>query len=151
MRNTLQAIPIILILSSIVCGCGRVYEVDPAFEPYVDNFVNLAHKYRGWTQLENLIMEFGDDRDDIGGRCFEGTFISTPRVVINYDHWKSLNEYDREVLVFHELGHCILQRGHNGRRGLNGLPISIMFPTALRGVDYVSNQSEYEFELFNGN
>ena len=63
----------------------------------------------------------------------------------------------RKVLIFHELGHCSLNRPHDSRRGdgvnyPSNMPLSMMFPT-INGIALYYNQgynSYYEQELIDG-
>ena len=41
------------------------------------------------------------------GLCQDG------QVLLNFDHWKMINQWERKELVYHELGHCMLHLGHN--------------------------------------
>lgn len=36
-------------------------------------------------------------------------------IQINPTHWKNYSIEQREQLIYHELGHCVLNRGHNDR------------------------------------
>lgn len=47
-------------------------------------------------------------------------------VYINKDWWDSKKEKDQRVLLYHELTHCVFNRGHDDRKYANGMPFSIM-------------------------
>lgn len=49
-------------------------------------------------------------------------------VYINETWWNAKEESDRRVLLYHELTHCVFQRGHESRKFANGMPYSIMSP-----------------------
>jgi hypothetical protein len=70
--------------------------------------LNLNLKSRG------LIIEFAHLKDNAAGTS---TFSSPVHIQIDKDHWDKLGNYEgadlkREEIIFHELGHGILQRKH---------------------------------------
>ncbi len=74
-----------------------------------------------------------------------------PVIVLNQDGWKAYGEFSREIVIFHELGHCILHREHdNGTVERNGetIPASIMNKHVLDVEDYLLNRDYYLQELF---
>lgn len=71
--------------------------------------------------------------------------LKTPVVYINKIYWDDatyLKEIDKEEIVFHELGHCVLNRGHETEK------TSIMYPHHLGPTRYQINYSAYINELF---
>lgn len=55
---------------------------------------------------------------------------------------RQIEAADREELMFHELGHCILNRPHVNSTA------SIMYPSHLGGGGYLNNYANYLSELF---
>lgn len=58
----------------------------------------------------------------------------------------------RQALIFHELGHCLFHRGHLTDTEYSTylkrmVPVSIMYPTILRSLDYYGRQEIYNSEL----
>jgi len=47
-------------------------------------------------------------------------------IEIDQSFWNRASHLQREMVVFHELGHCILRRGHKEDRFQNGICKSIM-------------------------
>ena len=47
-------------------------------------------------------------------------------VIIDRDYWDNGSDLEREFLVFHELGHCVLKREHLDEADARGNCISIM-------------------------
>ncbi len=102
---------IVFIFQIINTGCNRPEEgIDPAFIEYVDLFIKEAAD-RGHT------FEYSDVRsirfDDIEESTVNGTcnFVSRD-VAIDSDRWEGASESSRTSTIFHELGHCILDRRH---------------------------------------
>tara|TARA_Y100000034_G_scaffold134332_1_gene202476 strand:- start:5458 stop:6255 length:798 start_codon:yes stop_codon:yes gene_type:complete len=77
--------------------------------------------------------------------------LETRTIYINNRFWERLNEIDRKILIYHELGHCVLERTHNHSFGENGKPNSIMSEFLIVDNDFVSKEEEYLKELFNQN
>jgi len=47
-------------------------------------------------------------------------------VVVDNGYWDNATELEKEYVVFHELGHCLLDRAHDDSRTNNGFCTSIM-------------------------
>ena len=37
---------------------------------------------------------------------------STKHIIVNLDHWKTINKWQKKELIFHELGHCVCGLWH---------------------------------------
>lgn len=92
------------------------------FKPYVESFVYDGSMHGVHLEIKDLIIRFGDlnrDARDDGlvtlGICRTAPF-KTPKIYIDSNHWEDMNEYKRTALIYHELGHCILKRGHIDKR-----------------------------------
>jgi len=69
--------------------------------------------------IENISHE------GVAGTCSYGA--RSPRhVTIDLPFWQGAGFYSREMVVFHELGHCILNRDHSEDTTGNGFCASIM-------------------------
>lgn len=66
---------------------------------------------------------------------------------LDAEWWKVLGAHQREQLMFHELGHCVLGRGHDTELHPDGRPMSIMFPNLLKAHVYGEHRHEYIKEL----
>ena len=86
--------------------------IDPALQPYVDRFILEAERRNVSPDMEGLQVSF----DPLGqlAVCGFGTIDTnlTPEVVVTNICWDNLNEWGREILMFHELGHAVLDRRH---------------------------------------
>ncbi len=56
------------------------------------------------------------------GACF----YSSDLVLIHSSTWGDLPEYRKEILMSHELGHCVLDLGHRNKMKEDGCPESMM-------------------------
>lgn len=70
------------------------------------------------------------------------------RVTFDPDFWYSVSETQREILAHHELGHCVLFRGHRTSILSSGIYASIMYPQIMKSSTYTSNYDYYQDELF---
>jgi hypothetical protein len=136
-------------------GAAGEYRVDPVFEPYVQDFIAEGAK-RGKTidfSDSGLIVEFSDR---VVGGASGFCYVGQHHVVIDKSEWFSLSEDIRGFLLFHELGHCELNRGHTNVKFDNNVWQSIMRGSPLEGIEvwlpvpYFGFRKEYYIdELFN--
>ena len=75
------------------------------------------------------------------------------RVVINTVYWNTATDLEKEFLIFHELGHCYLQRSHLDSKSNNGICSSIMHSSANVCKNNYSPETRESYleELFNSN
>lgn len=106
------------------------YSVPAEVEPYVQRFRDELQK-RGQTgATDNLVIAFGQlQGGDFCGQCLLESG-QTPRITLNADSncWRSTSDNERECLIFHELGHCLLNRNHRTDRFPNKAYVSLMNP-----------------------
>lgn len=72
------------------------------------------------------------------------------QVVIGADFWNRSSHYSRELIVFHELGHCYLNRQHDNRKSNDGRCQSIMRNGNGTCVDFYTGKTRKQLldELF---
>lgn len=106
------------------------YSVPADVEPYVQLFRAEASKRGIAVSTDNLIITFGaGQKEDICGQCVL-EMGKTSRITLNNDAlcWQQANQNERECLIFHELGHCLLKRGHKTDKFPNEIYVSLMNP-----------------------
>lgn len=113
-------------------------QVDPEFEKYVQRFEE--HYGRSIPAIISIV--FVDDMEEAVGRCY----WYSRNIEIDREYWDTHGEAGREQLIFHELGHCVLNRRHNTKR-MQNCPASIMYPS-LSPACYAKYRKEYIKELF---
>ena len=102
-------------------------EIDPQLAPYFERFESEALQ-RGvdaqvTAQVSGRLTTI--EESGVAGRCEH--YTNRPNaVLIDQSYWQKASELQKEYLVFHELGHCFLQRSHLDDRHANGRCISIM-------------------------
>ena len=144
----------------VVLGCTkeeqliRISNVQSELIPYFRTFEHEAQA-RGvlidasFSEIEARIVAINDG--NVIGRC---RYNSHHPNAINIDrsYWERASELDREMVVFHELGHCYLDRGHTERTTSSGICLSLMASgTGDCWLQYVESTREYYLdELFSG-
>lgn len=152
----------VLFLQACVKEEIMVYEVPPNIQPYIDLFESEAAKRGLDINIDNLIVEFesdliGPQGEEAAGLCtFQSDNNPTPHIHLDTNSYNWTNNiHHREILVFHELGHCILNRYEHTNTSLpNGNRSSIMRGTGeqLYGGNLNFFKREYYIdELFNPN
>ena len=99
---------ILIILLSII-GCSK--SVDDDLQPYVDDFERLCQEYGRCDDGVDIPVYFTKRLEPLG-RCIK-SFDRGKRVAIDEIAWQDLSWCQRESVVFHELGHCVLGYKHS--------------------------------------
>ena len=120
-------------------GCSSEIEFEPVFEVHsdfetiVENFVTEASLRGKNIEIDNLIIRYDDSlENNVCGRCNSinnDPYIQKIILINNGNCW--LNDAQKEALIFHELGHCLLGRLHDETKLPNGDPKSMMIPNDL--------------------
>ena len=121
------------------------------FESYVARFESDAAANGRTIQVSDLIIRFGtvDAEGESGGRgVCEFQPGATPVITLSQAAWDTSNDAEREQLVFHELGHCVLQKRHVGGVSAQGIPRSLMNPYRIDGSVYLQNKAYYLSTFF---
>lgn len=159
-RVILKGIPKLFLLLLIISGCQKDDDpievqtteitVEEELQSFFDAFISEGAK-RGvvvdLTEVQGFIREI--DEDNVAGQCSYSS-AHPNRVVIDESYWNRTNFFGREMVVFHELGHCALARGHRDDSTPNGICQSIMNSglSDCRLLYNVQNRDAYLDELF---
>ena len=126
-------------------------DVDQRLLSYFQSFEEEA-ALRG---IDINITDFGTTgeisdipENGVAGTCEYGAHINHVTVDLNY--WNNTSELEREFVVFHELGHCVLHLDHNDTSFSNGLCVSLMASGTggCRNAYNNQNREYYIDELF---
>lgn len=122
------------------------------FKPWVDSFQEEHDKFGGYLIVTNLIIRKTRLFGSMVGFCdYEAP---TPTITIDATFWDNSDTIIQELLIFHELGHCIINRVHKTTMNQDLMPESIMYPyiTEFQGqvneLYYESHRNSYMKELF---
>jgi hypothetical protein len=131
-RFTHPAVLIALLLFTDACNSNEsvptVYDVPQEFQSIIDQF-QLEAISRGYDiQIDNLIIRYDAEVEaPYCATCNSKSLDASIQKIISINPdqcW--LNDYAKEALIFHELGHCILGRDHDNTLLPNGDPKSMM-------------------------
>jgi hypothetical protein len=131
-----------LIVFLVGCGKGPVYQ-DDTFRPYVDMFKNYYQ-----VDTSYLTIKFNKLKNNNVGICY----FSQIKVEIDSEFWSLATEDEKEQLIFHELGHCVLGLSHNtnlityDKDNTVFIPESIMYPKIFAKFGYYKEYRNYYFE-----
>ncbi|MFK7775139.1 MAG: putative metallopeptidase [Saprospiraceae bacterium] len=149
-----------LLLSLLLIGCKKdaiEYIVDSDFEEYVQRFIDEGAS-RG-VEIDfsdtGLLIEYSERIvEGASGYCYLGQH----HIVIDKSEWTALTDTQKEYLLFHELGHCELDRRHKNDQFDNLLWKSLMRGDPLVGTQqnipvpyYGFRKDYYRDELFSQN
>jgi len=110
---------LLLLFTQTACASSNIevrllkdYEdIDTEFTPYVQEFIYASKGKVRREKFEGFTMGFREFNGDVStvGVCHPLAY----EVDINVEWWdNTLSQSKRIELVFHELGHCVLRRGH---------------------------------------
>ena len=142
----------ISVLTMSNCTKQSDNEIESELQLHFDTFVNEA---------ESHDMDISLDYIDIGaylanieqrgtlGQC-KSYSDGSKKVIIDQPFWDNASDLEREYVVFHELGHCILGRDHNDTKDSNGKCVSIMQSGdgGCDGIYNLQNRNSLLNELF---
>lgn len=136
-------------LNTINYTLSKLHYIDSAIWPYVTKFVVEGGKRGYVADLSNITVIFGttNTKEDAGtvGTC--SAINGFPLVVIDQGYWNISNVYEKEELIMHELGHCLLNREHCEAKE-NGEGVSLMKPDLFDSSVYSNNREKLIDELF---
>ena len=121
---------IIIIFFGIACQKDEVVDlfVDSSLQEYFDRFAAEG-------ALRNVVVDYEASKvsgyirlitaPNVIGQCAHDP-NQPSTVIIDRTYWNIANDLQKEFLVFHELGHCVLNRDHLDEADDQGNCISIM-------------------------
>lgn len=130
----MRLLSIVLLVSIFIGGCSSdegtpaemaLINVDPEFQQYVDEFIEEATKRGQDIDFSDtgLTVQFSElALTEANGRCFFASHL----IEINKADWVRFSPSFRTYLLFHELGHCELRRGHTNDKFQDQSWMSIM-------------------------
>lgn len=132
---------LILILSLIASACGPVPKsLDKQFLIYTQRF------YSHTNIIPDVPIKFAN-LGDYAGVCY---VYSTGEREIEIDtfFWNESSDLAKEELIFHELGHCVLNRDHDSTLVKTDdyeykIPNSIMYPYAFGYADFYNRYHQH--------
>jgi hypothetical protein len=116
-------------------------------QPFYEQFKSLGATYGAQFVTNSVTFSFGSFFGSTIGMC---RFSSSGKnhVELSKSHWERGPDTFREMLMFHELGHCLLGRGHKNSRHSSGRPESLMNSFLFDQKTYLANRDQYLKELY---
>ena len=120
------------------------------FQIYVDRFVSEAAKRGIKIDISRLNVVYSDTL-----KFYCGYGVSSTRTVQISNRpgcWSEQTDFNKEILLFHEMGHAILLRNHDNTKLPNGDFKTMMFggnQFSLYSEDTPERRKYYLDELFN--
>lgn len=143
-----------LVSGLLSCGTDDIQhaEVEADLVPYFESFTSEAQS-RGMSidvMDSSLVASLSTSLPlTVVGQCQHNSALPD-EIKISKASWLSFTHLEREYVIFHELGHCILQRSHDDSKDSKGNCLSIMesgLGTCRRTYSN-DNRTTYLDELF---
>lgn len=139
------SVTILTIFILLTTACGRLELGE--FAPYVQTFQEESRTRGKEVSVTNLVIQREALSPKIRAQC-RSKVLAAPVIAVNGVIWDSSTEEDREALLMHELGHCILGLDHKEGELEDGSPKSLMRSVSPYGKSYKIHRDYYLDELF---
>ena len=133
-------------------GNKRQFETsNPVFNELANRFEAEGKAYLNQPSFSigDIPINFGDTEGTAVGVCFKYS-NGQREIIIDQQRWETLPSI-REPLIYHELGHCRLNRGHDNsvtEDGFGNGKLSILNEILISGSQYETYRDAYVKELF---
>jgi len=155
----MQQIPLAIqigLLSFVLLAMGGVRPQPAPGETPATPASIAPYETRFRTTGQTYGANFGNRTVTFGFRSFFGStvgmcsFSSSGRNHVDFSTsaWSRGSDTFKEMLSFHELGHCLLGRGHKNTTHSSGRPESIMNSWLFNEKTYLANRDAYLKELY---
>lgn len=138
MRNWPGALLLLLLIS---CESDEIPEpirvIPNQMQPFVDQFIWEAEKRGMVLDVSKLSFEYesgidgGTPNTSIAGICHRSDKLHLVKIDTLNSLWLLSGDLGHEEIIFHELGHCLLDRPHKDEKFLSGDFASIMRTVGL--------------------
>jgi len=110
-HRTLSTSTLVIVESALLVGCAST----PDFDKYVGEFQKEARRHGIEYRMPQF--EFGKPlptelSSHNLAECRPRSALNRAVIIVDQDQWSLLSEVSKEALVFHEMGHCVLHKGH---------------------------------------
>ncbi|MDP4854332.1 MAG: hypothetical protein NWR22_14175, partial [Saprospiraceae bacterium] len=125
-------------------------EVDERLTFFFESFIKEGSSRGQNINMEDIIGQIIDvETDGVLGRCNQLT-SGEKHLMIDRLFWETANMTEKEYVIFHELGHCALNRRHLDATNKDGTCTSMMQSGngSCKMVYNAQNRSKYLDELF---
>jgi hypothetical protein len=140
----------LLILSVSACQKENEVSVTADLQPYFDSFAAEAKARNRSVDLGHISGNFAVlNENKVAAKC-QSLASGNKNVLVDEVFWKTADAMTREMVVFHELGHCALSRPHTDAAKADGTCESMMQSGAglCKMIYSTKTRSAYLDELF---
>jgi hypothetical protein len=131
---------ILLATLTVACSPPR-YPVPAGLQDNVSTFQALYGK-----KFENVSYAFGSLPYPALAQCLP--YSDHGEITIDRSSWDERSAAVQRSILFHELGHCVLHRGHRDDTDSDGYPVSIMNSYELSDRELTERYDGLVSELF---
>lgn len=125
-------------------GCAKPQRtIDPELLPYVLAFEKYYNVYYNGDVLYQPIPMKNKYITQVGV-CVYNKVTKNSYIIINKDY--PFNSETMEAIILHEMGHCVLNVGHNDSIGEGGCALSIMHPQFPASIKCWNEYKEYYYD-----
>lgn len=121
------------------------------FATYFERFEQRARENGQEIETNQIGIKFANNFGDrVMAVCIQRAGLPS-EIEVNKSYWDKFGDTKREMLIFHELGHCSLDRRHRSEVDSRGRPMSLMYDTMFSVTTYSDLHADYMRELFLAN
>lgn len=138
------------LLLLLITSCGPFKALDSInsesheFNSYIDTYIEMKYRHTGIDSAQHLIViRFATLPYPVLGHCIRPQNDSMRTIEIDTTSWHSMSTERREALIFHELGHCDLDKGHNDFKP------DLMNTHLIGGAYYLKRRATLLLQFFN--
>lgn len=130
----------------LLTGCSSVPR-NSEFDVYTQRFLDEGMSRGIKTKL--VTISFGNPgRSTLkavkgvrnAGACFPTSYYGEANIVIDMENWLLSSDIEREMLIFHELAHCVLNKKHTDT--------GLMSPMLINKKEYLKHRTEFLNDLY---
>jgi len=135
MRRSNLLLSVIVILSCQFTSCGYVEEKSVTYQSFPSELWSSLETFEKEASIRGLTIDLNSmdvygvieeiEQQHVAGSC-QYSSNQPNKITIDKEFWDQASSLGKEFVMFHELGHCILSRGHRESADANGQCISIM-------------------------
>ncbi len=133
---------ILLVVVILLASCSRS---DGYRETELKEYVSIYFHKTGHDIPEGLKYIYADipNKDNLRrlGTCFP---INT-LVLINKLYWYDFEDFKQEMIIAHELAHCVVSAEHDNRLKADGCPESLMISETKKMTEDCWNEYKDEY------
>ncbi len=138
---------LLLVWAMIMPGC---FPHNRAFDKELSSFARAAYSEGRFVDMSKIRIVFSDFvQFPVLAMCFPDK--ETPIIMVSRMTYDQSDDVYKEAVIWHELGHCVLDRMHTTDLKDDGHPVSLMYPNTFTISDrkyWAEHKAEYIHELF---